>query len=349
MAKVKSLAELRAMKEKFQSNLDLREKSENPEALTQIQDAMADREVAKVKMHVLCCGGTGCKSSASDEIVANFNTILKEKGLQDDVLVIKTGCFGFCEKGPIVKMIPDNTFYTQVKPEDVQRIVDEHIVQGCKVKDLLYLDPETNEHVEDSKHMGFYKKQLRIALRNCGFINPEDINEFIARNGYEGLAKALTEMTPQEVISEVTASGLRGRGGAGFPTGRKWDFASKVEADQKYVCCNADEGDPGAFMDRSILEGDPHCVIEAMMIAGYAIGADMGYIYVRAEYPIAVPISNIFAGFFMRIIVFNNCSLSASIIGTPCFSAKALICTKFSSAGLRSYNLLKKSFICQFS
>jgi NADH-quinone oxidoreductase subunit F/NADP-reducing hydrogenase subunit HndC len=237
---------------------------------------------------VLCCGGTGCKSSASDAIVANFNTILKEKGLQDDVLVIKTGCFGFCEKGPIVKMIPDNTFYTQVKPEDVQRIVDEHIVQGCKVKDLLYLDPETNEHVEDSKHMGFYKKQLRIALRNCGFINPEDIDECIARNGYEGLGKCLTEMTPQEVISEVTASGLRGRGGAGFPTGVKWGLCAKNEADQKYVVCNADEGDPGAFMDRSIMEGDPHTIIEAMAICGYAIGATKGLVYIRAEYPLAI-------------------------------------------------------------
>ena len=288
MAKIKSLAELRAMKEKLQSNLELREKSENSEAMTQVKDAMADSEVAKIKMHVLCCGGTGCKSSASDEIVANFNTILKEKGLQDEVMVIKTGCFGFCEKGPIVKMIPDNTFYTQVKPEDVQRIVDEHIVQGCKVKDLLYLDPETQEHVEDSKHMGFYKKQLRIALRNCGFINPEDIDEFIARNGYEGLGKALTEMTPQEVISEVTASGLRGRGGAGFPTGVKWGLCAKNEADQKYVVCNADEGDPGAFMDRSIMEGDPHSIIEAMAICGYAIGATKGLVYIRAEYPLAI-------------------------------------------------------------
>lgn len=288
MAKIKSLTELRALKEKFQSKLDLREKSENPEELTQIKDAIADSENAKIKMHVLCCGGTGCKSSASDEIVANFNTLLKEKGLQDEVMVIKTGCFGFCEKGPIVKMIPDNTFYTQVKPSDVERIVDEHILQSCKVKDLLYLDPETNEHVADSKHMGFYKKQLRIALRNCGFINPEDINEFIARNGYEGLAKALTEMTPQEVISEVTASGLRGRGGAGFPTGVKWGLCAKNDANQKYVVCNADEGDPGAFMDRSIMEGDPHSIIEAMAICGYAIGATKGLVYIRAEYPLAI-------------------------------------------------------------
>ena len=288
MAKIKSLTELRALKEKFQSNLDLREKSENPEALTQVKDAMADSENAKIKMHVLCCGGTGCKSSASDEIVANFNSLLKEKGLQDEVMVIKTGCFGFCEKGPIVKMIPDNTFYTQVKPSDVERIVDEHIIQACKVKDLLYLDPETNEHVADSKHMGFYKKQLRIALRNCGFINPEDIGEFIARNGYEGLGKCLTEMTPQEVISEVTASGLRGRGGAGFPTGVKWGLCAKNDADQKYVVCNADEGDPGAFMDRSIMEGDPHSIIEAMAICGYAIGATKGLVYIRAEYPLAI-------------------------------------------------------------
>ena len=288
MAKIKSLAELRTLKEKFQSKLDLREKSENPEVLTQIKDAIADSENAKIKMHVLCCGGTGCKSSASDEIVANFNSLLKEKGLQDEVMVIKTGCFGFCEKGPIVKMIPDNTFYTQVKPSDVERIVDEHIIQSCKVKDLLYLDPETNEHVADSKHMGFYKKQLRIALRNCGFINPEDINEFIARDGYEGLGKCLAEMTPQEVISEVTASGLRGRGGAGFPTGVKWGLCAKNDADQKYVVCNADEGDPGAFMDRSIMEGDPHSIIEAMAICGYAIGATKGLVYIRAEYPLAI-------------------------------------------------------------
>ena len=288
MAKIRSLAELRAMKEKLQSKLELREKSEKPEALIQVEDAMADSEIAKIKMHVLCCGGTGCKSSASDEIVANFNAILKEKGLQDEVQVIKTGCFGFCEKGPIVKMIPDNTFYTQVKPSDVRTIVEEHIMQGCKVKDLLYLDPETNQHVEDSKHMRFYKKQLRIALRNCGFINPEDINEFIARNGYDGLGKVLAEMTPQDVVAEVTASGLRGRGGAGFPTGVKWGLCAKNDADQKYVVCNADEGDPGAFMDRSIMEGDPHTIIEAMAICGYAIGATKGLVYIRAEYPLAI-------------------------------------------------------------
>ncbi|MBR4156407.1 MAG: NADH-quinone oxidoreductase subunit NuoF [Bacteroidales bacterium] len=279
MAKIKSLAELREIKEKLKINLDLREKSENSEEMVNIEDA---------KTHVLCCGGTGCKSSESDAIVANFDAVLKEKGLQDDVMVVKTGCFGFCEKGPIVKMIPDNTFYTQVKPSDVERIVEDHIINGCKVKDLLYLDPETNQHVEDSKHMRFYKKQLRIALRNCGFINPEDIGESIARGGYEGLGKALHEMTPQDVISEVTASGLRGRGGAGFPTGVKWGLCAKNEADQKYVVCNADEGDPGAFMDRSIMEGDPHSVIEAMAICGYAIGATKGLVYIRAEYPLAI-------------------------------------------------------------
>ncbi len=279
MAKIKSLAELRELKGKLKPNLDLREKSENSEELIQIEDA---------KTHVLCCGGTGCKSSESDAIVANFNTILKEKGLQDKVMVVKTGCFGFCEKGPIVKMIPDNTFYTQVKPSDVQRIVEDHIINGCKVKDLLYIDPETNQHVADSKHMGFYKKQLRIALRNCGFINPEDIGESIARGGYEGLGKALLEMTPEEVVAEVTASGLRGRGGAGFPTGVKWGLCARNEADQKYVVCNADEGDPGAFMDRSIMEGDPHSIIEAMAICGYAIGATKGLVYIRAEYPLAI-------------------------------------------------------------
>ena len=244
--------------------------------------------MAKIKTHVLCCGGTGCKASAGEEIIANFKSILAEKGLQDEVQVIKTGCFGFCEKGPIVKMMPDNTFYTQVKPSDVQKIVEEHIIKGRKVTDLLYLDPENQQHVADSKHMGFYKKQLRIALRNCGFINPEDIDEFISRGGYEGLGKALTEMTPQDVIAEVTASGLRGRGGAGFPTGVKWGLCAKNDADQKYVVCNADEGDPGAFMDRSIMEGDPHSIIEAMAICGYAIGATKGLVYIRAEYPLAI-------------------------------------------------------------
>ncbi len=244
--------------------------------------------MAKIKMHVLVCGGTGCQASASADIIKNFETILAEKGLQNEVQVIRTGCFGFCEKGPIVKIMPDNTFYTQVKPEDVEKIINEHIIKGRKVTDLLYMDPENKEHVSDSKHMGFYRKQLRIALRNCGFINPEDIDEYISRGGYEAIAKVLGEMTPQQVIDEITKSGLRGRGGAGFPTGVKWGLCAKNKADQKYVICNADEGDPGAFMDRSIMEGDPNSIIEAMAICGYAIGATKGLVYIRAEYPLAI-------------------------------------------------------------
>ena len=239
-------------------------------------------------MHVLVCGGTGCQASASAQIIKNFEDILAAKGLQDEVQVVRTGCFGFCEKGPIVKIMPDNTFYTQVKPEDVEKIVNEHIIKGRKVTDLLYMDPENKEHVADSKHMGFYRKQLRIALRNCGFINPENIDECISRGGYEALGKVLSEMTPQQVVDEITKSGLRGRGGAGFPTGVKWGLCAKNKCDEMYVICNADEGDPGAFMDRSIMEGDPHSIVEAMAICGYAIGATHGLVYIRAEYPLAI-------------------------------------------------------------
>ena len=239
-------------------------------------------------MHILVCGGTGCSASRSHEITKNLQAALKDKGLEEQVQVILTGCFGFCEKGPIVKVMPDNTFYTEVKPEDALEIVEEHVIKGRKVKRLLYTDPETKEHVADSKHMNFYKKQLRIALRNCGFIDPENIEEYIANDGYAAVAKCLTEMTPQQVIEEIKLSGLRGRGGGGFPTGVKWEISSKNHADQKYVVCNADEGDPGAFMDRSILEGDPHSVIEAMTINGYAIGATKGLVYIRAEYPLAI-------------------------------------------------------------
>jgi len=244
--------------------------------------------MAKYKMHLLVCGGTGCRASASEEIVKNLKTIINDKGLADEVQVIMTGCFGFCEKGPIVKVMPDNTFYTEVKPEDAREIVEEHVVKGRKVTRLLYTDPENKEHISDSKHMGFYKKQIRIALRNCGFINPENIDEYIAREGYQALGKCLSEMTPDQVIAEIKNSGLRGRGGAGFPTGLKWEITRKSKADQKYVVCNADEGDPGAFMDRSVLEGDPHSVIEAMAIAGYCIEADKGLVYIRAEYPLAI-------------------------------------------------------------
>lgn len=238
-------------------------------------------------MHLLCCGGTGCRASESDQIVTNLKEEIRKAGMENDAQVVVTGCFGFCEQGPVVKIIPDNTFYTNVKPCDAEEIVKEHVVKGRKVKRLLYEDPETLEHISDSKHMGFYQKQLRIALRNCGFINPENIDEYIARDGYEALAKVLSG-TPQEAIDIVKRSGLRGRGGAGFPTGLKWEIASKNKADQKYVICNADEGDPGAFMDRSILESDPHSVLEAMVICGYSIGATKGLIYIRAEYPLAV-------------------------------------------------------------
>ena len=244
--------------------------------------------MAKFKMHILVCGGTGCTASKSQEIADRLKSNLLDKGLENEVQVILTGCFGFCEKGPIVKIMPDNTFYTEVKPEDAQEIIEEHIIKGRKVTRLLYTDPDKKEHVADAKHMGFYKKQLRIALRNCGFIDPENIGEYIACDGYAAVAKCLTEMTPEQVINEIKLSGLRGRGGGGFPTGMKWEIASKNHADQKYVVCNADEGDPGAFMDRSILEGDPHSIIEAMTINGYAIGATKGLVYIRAEYPLAI-------------------------------------------------------------
>ena len=240
------------------------------------------------KMHILVCGGTGCRASASKNIICRLEDCLKERALEDEVQVIATGCFGFCEKGPIVKIMPDNTFYVQVKPEDAEEIVNEHIIKGRKVERLLYKEPSKKVTVSDSKHMEFYKKQLRIALRNCGFIDPENIEECIGRDGNSALAKSQTEMTPEAVIDEIKRSGLRGRGGGGFPTGLKWEFARKYQADQKYVVCNADEGDPGAFMDRSIMEGDPHSVIEAMAICGYSIGASKGLVYIRAEYPLAI-------------------------------------------------------------
>lgn len=240
------------------------------------------------KMHLLICGGTGCKASESDEIKNRLTQLIQELGLEDEVQVVLTGCFGFCEKGPIVKVLPDNTFYVQVTPNDAVEIVEEHIVKGRPVKRLLYTDPTTDEQISDSKGMDFYKKQIRIALKNCGFIDPENIDEYIARDGYQALGTCLADRTPEEVIKEVKDSGLRGRGGGGFPTGLKWEITKNVENEQKYVVCNADEGDPGAFMDRSILEGDPHSVLEAMAICGYCIGADKGLIYIRAEYPLAI-------------------------------------------------------------
>ena len=244
--------------------------------------------MANYNMHVLVCGGTGCKSADADAIISNFEKYIAEANMTDTVQVLKTGCFGFCEKGPVVKILPDNTFYVQVKPEDSETIVKEHIIKGRKVEDLLYVNPETKERVSDSKKMDFYKKQLRIALRNCGIIDPDNIDEYIGRDGYQALGMALTEMSEDDVINVIKDSGLRGRGGGGFPTGLKWQFAKGYDADQKYVICNADEGDPGAFMDRSILEGDPHSVVEAMAICGYAIGATIGKVYIRAEYPLAI-------------------------------------------------------------
>jgi NADH:ubiquinone oxidoreductase subunit F (NADH-binding)/(2Fe-2S) ferredoxin len=243
--------------------------------------------MAKYKSHLLVCGGTGCRASESDSIVEKLRTELAANGLENEVQVIMTGCFGFCEKGPIVKVLPDNTFYTEVKGADAAEIVAEHIIKGRKVARLLYTDPTSKEHISDSKHMNFYKKQIRIALRNCGIIDPENIEDYIARDGYQAVGKVF-EMGAIAAINEMKKSGLRGRGGGGFPTGLKWEFASKNKADQKYVICNADEGDPGAFMDRSILEGDAHSVIEAMIINGFCIGATKGLVYIRAEYPLAI-------------------------------------------------------------
>ena len=237
---------------------------------------------------VLICGGTGCTSSGSEKIVAAMKNELARVGLEKEVRVIKTGCFGLCALGPIMVVYPEGAFYARMTEDHVKEVVEEHLLKGRIVKHLLYSETVEGDTVKSLDETSFYGKQNRVALRNCGVIDPENIKEYIARDGYQALAKVLTSMTPDDVIQVMTDSGLRGRGGAGFPTGRKWMFAKANEADQKYVCCNADEGDPGAFMDRSILEGDPHVVLEGMTIAGYCIGASQGYIYVRAEYPIAV-------------------------------------------------------------
>ena len=267
---MKTLEEINQIREEKRRELDLR------------VNTKADTR----EKHILVCHGTGCTSSKSPEILANFRRILEEKNI-DNVRVIMTGCFGLCAKGPIVIIRPEDTFYSNVTPDDCEEIIQTHIVEGNRVERLLCKDIDGSV-VNSLDELNFYKKQMRIALKNCGIINPECIDEYIAFDGYKALEKVLTTMTPDQVIAEISASGLRGRGGAGFPTGKKWELTKANDADQKYVVCNADEGDPGAFMDRSILEGDPHSVIEAMMIAGYAIGANKGYIYVRAEYPIAV-------------------------------------------------------------
>jgi len=240
------------------------------------------------KKRVLVCGGTGCLSSKSNDIVNNLKNILAEKNLENEIEVVKTGCFGFCEKGPIVKIIPENTFYIEVQPEHAREIVEVDLIGEKQIEKLLYKDPKTKEVIHNSENMEFYKKQKRIALRNCGVINPENIKDSLKNKGFQGLKKVLNNMTPQEVIDEIKLSGLRGRGGGGFPTGLKWQFSADNDADQKYVVCNADEGDPGAFMDRSILEGDAYSVIEAMTICGYATNSTKGLIYIRAEYPLAI-------------------------------------------------------------
>ncbi len=241
-----------------------------------------------VRGHVLCCGGTGCTSSGCEQIIKEMEAQLAAHGLDKEIKVIKTGCFGLCALGPVMIVYPEGAFYSRVTVDDVKEIVEEHILKGRVVKRLLYKETVEEDNIKSLNEVEFYKKQKRVALRNCGVINPENIEEYIAVDGYRALGKALTEMSREEVIDTIKKSGLRGRGGGGFPTGMKWDFTYKAQGDQKYVACNADEGDPGAFMDRSILEGDPHSVIEAMAIAGYAVGANQGYIYIRAEYPIAV-------------------------------------------------------------
>ncbi len=241
-----------------------------------------------IRAHVLICGGTGCKSAGSKEVQLAFSRAIEAKGLSDEVMVVETGCHGFCEHGPLVIVYPEGTFYCQVKAEDVEEIVESHLFKGRIVERLLYHEPLTHESIPNYSEINFYKKQHRLVLENCGAINPEQIEEYIAVGGYEALAKAVTTMSPEDVIEEIKKSGLRGRGGGGFPTGMKWQFAKASVSDKKYVICNADEGDPGAFMDRSVLEGDPHKILEGMAVCGYAIGADEGYIYVRAEYALAI-------------------------------------------------------------
>lgn len=238
--------------------------------------------------HILICGGPGCKASKSDKIGHAFKEEIERLGLQEKVKIIMTGCFGFCAKGPVIEVMPDKVFYIQVKEEDVKDIIESHILEGKVVERLLYEDEETKERIKVKEEIPFYKKQVKIALKNCGVIDPENMEDALAVGAYSALGKAITSMTQEEVIKEITESGLRGRGGGGFPSGRKWEVARKAKGDIKYVICNADEGDPGAFMDRAILEGDPNCVLEAMAICGYATGASRGYIYIRAEYPLAV-------------------------------------------------------------
>lgn len=281
--KVLTIHDLKIIKKRAEGTLLLREESNETVAMQCCGLALGTEH-----LQILICGGTGCKASDSHIIAERLQQALERNNIADKVDIITTGCFGFCEKGPIVKIIPDNTFYTQVVPDDADEIVREHIIGGRKIKRLLYIDPKTEKTVSDSKHMDFYRKQMRIALRNCGFIDPENIEEYIALDGYMALADSLLHKKPEEVIDVIKRSGLHGRGGGGFPTGKKWEFAYKQQADMKYVVCNADEGDPGAFMDRSIMEGDPHSIVEAMAVCGYSIGSPKGLVYIRAEYPLAI-------------------------------------------------------------
>ena len=277
-----SLEELKEIRDRHRKELAPRMNEAHQIAVTH------SGEAHRRAREVLVCGGTGCTSSGSRRIIERLKEEIRKRGLESDVKVIMTGCFGLCALGPIMIVYPEGAFYSRVQEENIPEIVEEHLLKGNVVTRLLYQETVKGNLVLPLQDTPFYKKQMRVALRNCGVINPENVEEYIATDGYQALGRVLTEMTPQEVIDTISKSGLRGRGGAGFPTGRKWQFARDNEADQKYVCCNADEGDPGAFMDRSVLEGDPHVVLEAMAIAGYAIGASQGYIYVRAEYPIAV-------------------------------------------------------------
>ncbi|AKN29558.1 NADH dehydrogenase [Clostridium carboxidivorans P7] len=273
MDKIKSFEELTTLKEKYKAKIGNR---------------TTENANKNMKRSILVCGGTGCHASKSLDVISTLKNEIKNAGIENEVDVISTGCFGFCEKGPIVKVVPDNVFYVEVTAEKAKLIVYEHIAKNIVVDELLYNEPNTKNKISKQTDIPFYKKQKRIALRNCGLINPEDITEYIAMNGYEALGRVLTQMTPDSVIDEIKKSGLRGRGGGGFPTGIKWEMTKKSQSDTKFIICNADEGDPGAFMDRSILEGDPNSVLEAMAIAGYCIGANKGYIYIRAEYPLAI-------------------------------------------------------------
>jgi len=293
MSKISSLEELRTLKEEYKKLVENRFTEDETTSLDNhdIKSyGLKSESNTKGTSHIdiLVCGGTGCRASQSVDVVEMFNKELEQLNLKDKVKVEITGCFGFCEKGPIVKIMPENIFYVEITPEKAKLIIEEHIVKGNLVEECVYNDPQTGNRLPNQNDIPFYKKQIRIALRNCGLINPEDIRQYIALDGYEALGRTLFEMTPEKVIDVIKLSGLRGRGGGGFPTGIKWETTRKSQSETKYMICNSDEGDPGAFMDRSILEGDPNSVLEAMVIGGYCIGASKGYIYIRAEYPLAI-------------------------------------------------------------